>query len=214
MRLSLSKARKHYGVSSSTLRRWADNGRIQSTRTAGGHRMFIVCNEQETEKERIIYCRVSSVKQKDDLVRQIKFLSDKFPQHKIVRDVGSGINFKRPGLLSLLGRVMQGRVREVVVSSKDRLCRFAFDLLQWICFRNGTQVVVLDNEDKSPDQEFTEDILAIMQVFSCRWNGKRRYSAKVPCSEDPMLPERVPKEGACADGRMHQVYVQQGGGDD
>jgi predicted site-specific integrase-resolvase len=66
---------------------------------------------------------------------------------------------------------------EVVVSSKDRLCRFGFELIEWQLLQNNSKIVVLDKSNKSPDQEFTKDILAILQVFACRWNGKRKYAS-------------------------------------
>ena len=64
----------------------------------------------------------------------------------------------------------------VVIFSKDRLCRFGFELIEWQFLQNNTKILVLDKENKTPEQEFTEDILAILQVFACRWNGKRKYT--------------------------------------
>ena len=75
----------------------------------------------------------------------------------------------------------------VVVASKDRLCRFAFEPIEYIFRTHGTQLVVLGEEDKSPESEFAEDVLAIMQVFTCRWNGKRRYRRK--SGQDQGLPD-------------------------
>jgi predicted site-specific integrase-resolvase len=216
MFVKAAKAREHYGVSNSTLRRWAAQERVRIKRTAGGHRVYHVDNSTVQEaKRRVVYCRVSSAKQKDDLARQIDYMAHQYPQHEIVKDIGSGINFKRPGLLSILGSVMRGRVQEVVVASRDRMCRFAFDLLQWIFQRNGAQILVLHDEDKTPDQDFTEDILAIMQVFSCRWNGKRRYSAtRLHGVQDTGISKRVPKVCARKDRGGNQILVQQSHGDD
>jgi len=75
---------------------------------------------------------VSSRKQKDDLERQCTFLKNKFPNHTLIKDIGSGLNYKRPGLLKLLEFSNSGRAEEIIVSSKDRLCRFGFELLQWL----------------------------------------------------------------------------------
>jgi predicted site-specific integrase-resolvase len=105
-------------------------------------------------------------------------LQDKFPNHTIIKDVGSGLNYKRKGLLKLMENSNKGLVKSIVISSKDRLCRFGFELLEWQFLQNNTRLVVLEQIDKTPEQEFTEDILAILQVFACRWNGKRRYSLK------------------------------------
>jgi predicted site-specific integrase-resolvase len=107
--------------------------------------------------------------------RQEAFLRDKYPYHQVIKDVGSGLNYKRKGLLKLLRMSNKNEVGEIVVFSKDRLCRFGFELLQFQFSENDTKLVVYEQIDKSPEAEFTEDILAILQVFACRWNGKRKY---------------------------------------
>ena len=216
-------ALKTYGVCTRTLQRWADGGKIDSIRTKLGHRRFWIDGEvvkektkvtdrqvQPTkEKIKIAYCRVSSSKQKDDLARQSACLSDKYPGHRIVTDIGSGLNFKRKGLLSVLELVSRGGVQEIVVASKDRLCRFAFDLIAWLCDQNDVQLVVLDKSDKSPNEEFTEDILAIMQVFSCRWNGKRRYNKKIKSTEIADIPIPTSEGDIPEDCGMHTENLQQ-----
>jgi predicted site-specific integrase-resolvase len=177
-----------YGVTGNTLRRWANDNCIVWKRTPGNQRSyFLPCqsnNESSQSKtstnsiKSYVYCRVSSRKQQDDLQRQCKFLQSQFPNHSIIKDIGSGLNYKRPGLLKLLELSNQKCVKQIVVSSKDRLCRFGFELLQWQFAQNNTELVVLEQVDKTPEQEFTEDILAILQVFACRWNSKRRYVVK------------------------------------
>jgi predicted site-specific integrase-resolvase len=118
---------------------------------------------------------VSSSKQREDLDRQEAFLRDKYPTHTVIKDIGSGLNYKRKGLLKLLRLSNKKQVGEIVVFSKDRLCRFGFELLQFQFSENDTKLMVYEQIDKSPEVEFTEDILAILQVFACRWNGKRKY---------------------------------------
>ena len=136
-----------------------------------------VTNTQLNEvKQNYIYCRDSSSKQKDDLDRQCKFMSDRYPNHIIIKDIGSGLNYKRKGLIKIMGLSNQNRINEIVVSSKDRLCRFGFELLQWQFLQNNTKILVLDQSSKTTEEQFTEDILAILQVFACRWNGKRSYT--------------------------------------
>lgn len=77
-----------------------------------------------------------------------------------------------------MGLSNQNRINEIVVSSKDRLCRFGFELLHWQFLQNNTKILVLDQSSKTTEEQFTEDILAILQVFACRWNGKRSYNTK------------------------------------
>jgi excisionase family DNA binding protein len=173
--LSVSKAAKMFGVHCKTIREWADNGKLKHIRTPTGQRRIILEEENQEVKKRIIYCRVSSPKQKDDLERQIQYLKTLYPGYEIVKDVGSGINFQRKGLLSLLDLCLRGMVSEVVVASKDRLCRFAFELLEWLFQREKVKLTILEQNDLSPEQELSNDVLSIIQVFRCRRNGKRRY---------------------------------------
>lgn len=177
------QACKYFGVHPNTLRRWANSNNVNYKTTVGGQRLYLLSSDsststKRTEKEIVLYVRVSSSKQKDDLQRQVSYVSSRYPNCRIVKDIGSGLNLKRKGLIKLLEQASNGLIQTVVVTSKDRLCRFGFELLQWLFERENVQLVVLDKVDKSPEQEFTEDILAILQVFACRWNGRRNYSIK------------------------------------
>ena len=181
------KASEIFNVTPNTLRRWCDNNTIEFKRNPSGQRLYKIlipsdiskCEQPESSYKRIntkyIYCRVSSGKQKEDLNRQCQFLSDKYQNHNIIKDIGSGLNYKRKGLLRLLDEVFRGGVEEVVVFSKDRLCRFGFELIEWLLSRHNAKIVVYEQSNKSTEQQFTEDILAILQVFACRWNGSRKY---------------------------------------
>ena len=103
---------KKLGVSKESLRQWEIDGDITATKTSGGHRRYIY-HEEEIKRERkqpklkIVYGRVSSSKQKGDLRRQINDMRSKFPRYKVMSDIGSGINFKRKSLLSILELVFQ-----------------------------------------------------------------------------------------------------------
>ena len=125
--------------------------------------------------ETICYCRVSSPKQRDDLQRQVVFMRERYPDARVVTDVGGGLNFQRKGLVALLERLHRGDKLRIVVAHRDRLARFGFDLIRWMAEQNGGEIVVLGNTDYSPQQELTEDILAILHTFSCRLHGLRRY---------------------------------------
>lgn len=185
----LSEAKSILGVSEGILRRWADTGKIKSIRTPGGMRLFDVSSINPKLKTIhkntvILYSRVSSTKQTNDLLRQKEYIKQNIPDQysKLevdeVTDVGSGLNFKRPGLLRILGLVKQGKVSAIVVASRDRMARFGFELIEWMCTEFGTKIVVLDNEDTTPESELSKDLMAIVQVYCCRWNGKRRYKNK------------------------------------
>jgi predicted site-specific integrase-resolvase len=180
------KACKTLGVCDKTLRSWADANLIEFIRTPGDKRLYNVelflsnrlgpqDPNPKVEKKCFVYCRVSSEGQKGDLERQIQFMQSKFPNHQLVSDIGSGLNWKRPGLRKLLQYVFRGHVKEVVVAHRDRLSRFAFELLSWIFQEHQVKLVVLDEAVSSHDAEMASDVLSILQVYACRVNGKRSY---------------------------------------
>lgn len=191
---------KLYGVTPATVIGWERNGKISAIKTPTGVRLFdkqSVLNNlsqvqtAQTTRHNIIYCRVSSKHQSDDLSRQIQFLKSKYPDYQLLQDVGSGINFRRPGLTTILEYAMSGDLGEVVVSYKDRIARFGFELIEWIITHNGGQLTVLDNtEHKSSEQELAEDLLSIITVFNCRQMGKRRYSCKKSQNTSDSIEEK------------------------
>ena len=190
-------AASELGVHPNTLRNWANEGKIKVVKTATGQRRYdlstLVFDDTESERvgARICYCRVSSAKQRDDLDRQSARMHDLFPTHELVTDVGSGLNFKRKGFISILERAMRGDVQELVVAHRDRLCRFGFDLVEWIISKNGGRILVLDNPEVSPYTELTQDLLSILHVFSCRLHGLRKYGSKI--KNDPDLSNSIPE---------------------
>lgn len=179
------------GVHMQTLRKWANEGKIRATRTPSGQRRYDLADLKQfvglsvnadqnavAQRNKYVYARVSSSGQRSDLERQIESLRARFPHHIVVRDVASGLNFKRPGFLRLMDAVCAGRVEEVVVAHKDRLCRFAFDLVKWQIERFGGRLVVLDSSDRSPQEELCTDLCAVVTDFGTRLHGMRRYETK------------------------------------
>ena len=183
------EACKLLSVSEKTLRNWDGAGKISTIRTPSNQRRYdidSVFNDGIDRRLTALYCRVSSALQKEDLSRQINYLQEKYPQGQIFKDIGGGLNFKRKGLLTLLGQVMSGDIREIVVCHQERLARFGADLIRWLCEQNDCQLVVLSRSDLSPEREMVEDILAIIHVFSSRLYGLRKYKSTI--KEDPSLP--------------------------
>lgn len=203
-------AQQRLGVHSATLREWDQKGYIKVITTPGGHRLYDVesfINDSAKEKDKnrlqekrkLCYCRVSSVGQKDDLNRQIEYMRTNYPDHQIISDIGSGINFSRKGLRTILELSSRGIVQEVVVAYRDRLCRFAFELIEWILSINGTKLVVLNKTmETSQSSELAEDLLAIINVFNCRVNGRRKYNKEK--KEQGSSKENVANEDQEADG--------------
>jgi excisionase family DNA binding protein len=225
----IGKASEILGVSRTVLRRWADTGSIRTIRTPGQQRLFDPSSIQgylvEQEKEQItrkivLYARVSSHKQQPDLLRQQLYLrthlSDKHPgcqQALEVKDVGSGLNFKRPGLLRVLGLVASGLVSSIIVASRDRLARFGFELIEWICSQHACKIIVLDHQDGAPEDELGKDLMSIVQIYCCRWNGRR---VKGAAEDEDDEAEAEPNEGAESSVgrvcRLQPIHVQQGSG--
>ena len=135
----------------------------------------------QTQKARlkICYARVSSSKQKDDLVRQVEDMKKLYPGHSVITDVGGALNFKRPGFLSLLEKVSSNLVEEVVVLHKDRICRFGFELVDWICSKHNTTLIVHNKHGPGDNQrELADDLLAITNYFVAKNNGRRAADNK------------------------------------
>ncbi len=187
--IPLRKAVEFLGLHPNTLRKYADEGKIKSIKNEAGQRLYDVESYRRDANESAIicYCRVSSSKQKDDLARQVEFMRERYPQAEIIQDVGSGLNFKRKGLQALLVRFMRGDKLTIVVACRDRLCRFGFELFEFMAEQNGGSIVVISNPVHCPESELTADLLAILHVFSCRMHGLRSYSKKI--KEDPNLPK-------------------------
>ncbi|KKD37388.1 IS607 family transposase [Limnoraphis robusta Tam1] len=184
------EAAQTLGVNERTLRRWEENGSIEAIRTPSGQRRYNIesyAARAGNNRKVVLYARVSSRAQQRDLNRQVAALSNLYPQAEIVSEIGGGLNFKRKKMLALLGQILSGDVRMVVVAHKDRLARFGFDLFQWLCEQNRCELVVLNETSLSPEREMVEDILAILHCFSSRLYGLRKYIAQV--KEDSDLPK-------------------------
>jgi putative resolvase len=191
------QAAEHFGVCLHTLRRWEKDGIITAIRTPAGQRRYLInsyAGRSTTNLKTILYARVSSRGQKADLDRQIAKLLELYPSAELITDIASGLNFKRKGLRSILEAVRTGNVGSIVVAHKDRLARFGFELIEWLCQLDGAKIVVLNQDcwagdprsNLSPEREMVEDILAIVHVFSGRLYGLRKYKTKI--KEDPDLP--------------------------
>ena len=144
---------------------------------------FLGLKDIKTKNKKIIgYCRVSSNKQKDDLERQIdnvkNYLMSQGKPFEIISDVGSGINYNKKGLQSLIQRIQNNEIQKVVVLYKDRLLRFGFELVEYIAKLNNCTIEIIDNTDKTEEQELVEDMIQIVTVFACRLQGKRANKAK------------------------------------
>lgn len=174
-------------VSISTLRRWDASGEFPAKKRPSGHRYYdesdvrnLLNLTPEEERKVIVYCRVSSHGQKDDLISQVAAMETYCLGAGIavddwIKEIGGGMNFKRKQFLSLMDAIVAGEVKHLIIAHKDRLVRFGFDLIQHIAERHGCKIEVVNQESLSPQEEMTEDLLSIVHTFSCRLYGMRKY---------------------------------------
>ena len=182
---------KLVGKSIQTLRLWDAENKLKPHHISdGGHRyyseqqIYQVTQQAIKKKPRksIGYCRVSSNKQKDDLERQIEnvktYMIAKGYTSDTITDIGSGINYNKKGLNSLINMITNYEVDKIVIMYKDRLLRFGFELIENLCSKYGTEIEIIDQTEKTGEQELVEDLVQIVTVFSCRLQGKRANKAK------------------------------------
>ena len=179
------------GVTAQTLRNWDKEGKLKPSYVkSNGYRYYsedsILSYTQERKTKKnlnvIGYARVSSKKQSDDLERQVnnlkKYLDSKYSDYEIITDIGSGINYTKPGLKKLIEKINKKEVDLIVVLYKDRLLHFGFELVEYFAELNNVKIEVLDKIDKNQDQELVEDLVQIITVFSCKIQGKRKNKTK------------------------------------
>lgn len=184
-KVKAKEAAKHYNTSVSNLRKWAREGSIPSETTPKGHYTYIIpiittpiiqptTSDSSFPKE-IIYARVSSRKQSEDLKRQSRYLSTFYPNYHLVTDIGSGINFKRKGFKTILEQLIKGNIKKVVVAYKDRFTRFGFDYFQWMFQQYGAVLESLDQEDLDSREDLLSELMEVITVFTARYYGRRKY---------------------------------------
>lgn len=189
---SIGQFSKLIGKTNQTLRNWDKDGTLKPHHVSeSGYRYYSqeqlnhflgLKQEVQLNKKTIGYCRVSSNKQKDDLERQIEnvktYMYAKGYSFEIISDIGSGINYNKKGLNKLIDMVTNSEVEKIVILYKDRLIRFGYELIENICNKYGTTIEIIDNTEKTEEQELVEDMIQIVTVFSERLQSKRANKAK------------------------------------
>lgn len=177
---------KRVGCSPQTVRRWEREGKITVTRLPSGQRTFDEADVRRAldktpdARATLVYCRVSGAGQKDDLASQVAAMEAYcigagIAVDEWVQEIGGGMNFKRKLFLGLITRMMRGEIEKLIIAHKDRLVRFGYDLIEYVAHENGCDILVVNQESLSPQQEMVEDLLAIVHTFSCRLYGMRKY---------------------------------------
>ena len=193
--IPIGKAASLLGVTVKTLQRWEREGRlIPAVRTETNRRMYSetqlrafqgLQHRGGREPSRVVaYCRVSSAAQKPDLVNQRRVLEEFVVARglagvEFVEEVGGGLNFKRKHFLRLMDEIGAGEVKTLVLAHRDRLTRFGFEWFEHFAATRGCELLVLNQERLSPEQEMVQDLMTIVHCFSSRLYGLRNYRRKL-----------------------------------
>ena len=180
------------GKSVKTMQKWDRDGIFKAYRSPSNRRYYTHSQYLEymgktdnIEKINVIYARVSTRNQVDDLKNQIEFLkkytlSEGISISNIYTDFGSGLNYNRKNWNTLIDDCFSGKIKTIVVSHKDRFVRFGFDWIKDMLERlTGTKIVVVENLATTPEDELVQDLISIIHVFSCRVYGLRKYKKKI-----------------------------------
>lgn len=183
MYLSPFEVQKRFGYHPKTLADWADAGKVEFIRSPGGHRRYLASSiegvkEVDIKRVVVLYARVSTHSQKEDLETQSKALA-RHPHDEIIKEIGSGMSFKRRKFIKLMQRVADNEIGEIIVGHKDRLCRFGFDFVEWFCTLHNCKITVLGESDLSPHQELMQDFMSIMHCFSAKLYFLRKYKTTI-----------------------------------
>jgi putative resolvase len=184
--VTIKEASNILGVTRKTLRLWEKEGKITSKKTEGGHRRYELSDLIKGNKDGILtiaYARVSSHEQKDDLKRQELVLESycaaKGFNFELISDLGSGLNYKKKGLIRLIKLICSGQVDRLVLTHKDRLLRFGSELVFAICEHFGVEVIMINrSEDSTFEEDLAKDVMDIVMVFSARMYGSRSHKNK------------------------------------
>lgn len=193
--VTVSKACEMLGISQNTIREYGDSGKLKETRTAGGHRRYLVSDIQklqgiEPEKSSVVraccYCRVSSNDQKQhgDLDRQklrlLEYCStNSYVAEHVLTEVCSGMKAKRPKLDKLYELVSSKKVDVVVIEHKDRLARFMFDVFSVFFESHGVKIICVEADlPKSFESELVADIMSLMTSFTATLHSRRKRQSK------------------------------------
>ena len=192
-KISIGEAEKILGVTPKTVRTWDSQGKIQSERTPNGHRRYDreevaristhgnvrPSSTEPKHNNTIAYARVSSHGQKSDLNRQVELLESFCAAngwtYKVIQDLGSGLNYDKRGLKSLIKEICSGNVDRLVLTHKDRLLRFGSEIVFSLCEFHNTEK---GDVQSSFEEELVSDVLEIITVFSARMYGARSHKTK------------------------------------
>jgi putative resolvase len=184
---TITEFAQRIGGSVKTLQRWDWEGRLRPFRTPTNRRVYtdehlyqVLPRGRVADRATVVYMRVSSQAQKPDLANQCTVLEQFCAVRGLtvmqwVSEIGGGLNFQRQKFLALVDRIVSNQVAALVIAHKGRLVRFGFDLLSHLCRTHDCELLVLNTETLSPEQEMVQDLMTITHCFSARLDGLRTY---------------------------------------
>jgi putative resolvase len=180
--VKIGEAAAILGSTPAALRKWEATGELLPARkTKGGTRYYSMADLTvigDVDAPTVCYARVSSHDQKADLDRQHEMLETycaaKGWRTEVIRDLGSGMNYRKQGLQHLLTLILRRQMRRLVLTHKDRLLRFGAELVFALCEIQGIEIVIIHKGDQPTfEEELAQDVLEIITVFSARLYGSR-----------------------------------------
>ena len=145
----------------------------------------IFSEENAKKRKNIIYARVSTSKQKDDLKKQIQILNDFCNSNGIIIDeifaeIASGMNEDREEFNKIIDLVINKEIDKIYITFEDRLTRFGFKYFENLFDKFDTQIVVLNNKinNESFEEELSNDLISIIHHFSMKMYSNRRKKLK------------------------------------
>lgn len=189
--MSIGKFAKELGVTPEHVRTMHRTGEVipariseKGTRYYSEEQLRDLKNSRTPQREEkvVAYCRVSTKSQKDELEKQVEnvksYMYAKGYSFEVITDIGSGINYKNKGLQELISSINSNQVTKVVVLHKDRLVQFGFELIQLLCELHSVEIEIIDNSERSNEEELTDDLIEIVTVYANRLYGSRSKKTK------------------------------------
>lgn len=173
-----------------TLTSYVKQGKIKATKLGNGYYdydeesiyNFLGKPLPVVDRVNIIYCRVSTYKQKNDLANQVLHVIDycnanNFTYNKVYQEIASGIDFDRPEFSKLINDVINRKIGTIFIAYKDRLSRLSYLTLESMFKQFGTQIIVINdalNNNKNIEDDLFEELISIIHLFSTKIYSSRR----------------------------------------
>ena len=189
--MSIGKFAKELGVTPEHVRTMHRTGEVipariseKGTRYYSEEQLRDLKNSRTPQREEkvVAYCRVSTKSQKDELEKQVEnvksYMYAKGYSFKVITDIGSSINYENEGLQELISLIDSNQITKLVILHKDRLVGFGFELIQLLCELHDVKIEIIDNSERSNEEELTDDLIEIITPFANRLYGSRSNKTK------------------------------------